>query len=127
MRGASASVVKSGWLFLFRIKRVPQAVFGIEILLGDTLDLGGGVLPTTPGYADHGFVAEFDADGNLVASVSIGHPSSLSLELPKLALGGGGELFLQGKFWEAINLGNGPLLSNGNTDLFLARLDDMAP
>jgi hypothetical protein len=42
VRGARVISSKSEQLFLFRIKRITQAVLSVEVLLRDTLDLGGG-------------------------------------------------------------------------------------
>ena len=94
-----------------------------NILLGGYfltgLDLGGGVLASA-GLVD-AFVGKFDADGKHVWSQRFGDAEGqyvLGL-VTDLA----GNVFMTGGFQGKINPGNGALVSAGNADIFLARLD----
>ena len=84
-----------------------------------SLDLGGGTM-NSAGMVD-AFAAKLDPDGNHLWSQRFGDPQGQYVL--GLAVDPGGDLFLGGGFSGSIDLGKGPLLSAGDNDVFLARLD----
>jgi hypothetical protein len=94
-----------------------------SILLGgyfvSGLDLGGGML-TSAGLAD-AFVGKFDPDGKHLWSQRFGDPQGQYVQ--GLATDLAGNVFMTGGFQGTTNFGNGPLVSAGDADIFLARLD----
>ena len=84
----------------------------------DTVDFGGGLLESTGG--DDVFLAKYAPDGSHLFSASFGNS--------ELALGASlttdvDDVILTGSFQGTIDLGGGPVTSEGDHDLFIARFD----
>jgi len=99
-------------------------VFGSgSFVLGGTLwagtDLGGGVIASTGGLDP--FVAQYNANFFHQWSVVGGGPSSDSGR--DVARDLNGSVYLTGGFLDTANFGGGTLMSNGSSDLFLAKFD----
>ncbi len=84
-----------------------------------SLELGGGVM-TSAGLVD-AFVGKFDPDGKHVWSQRFGDPQGQYVL--GLATDLAGNVYMSGGFQGTINPGNGQLISAGDADVFLARLD----
>jgi len=84
-----------------------------------SLDLGGGTM-NSAGTVD-AFAAKFDPDGAHLWSQRFG--DAQGQYVLGLAADPSGDLFLGGGFSGSIDLGKGPLMSAGDNDVFLARLD----
>ena len=67
------------------------------------------------------FVAKFDSSGNLLWDKSFG--DAADQKQASLALDASGNIFLGGSFPGQIDFGGGALVSMGDDDLFLAKLD----
>lgn len=99
---------------------------GDVFLLGDfggVIDLGGGALPSASGI--DGFLATLDGAGHHTWSKSFGLAAQFNLQYStSIAVGGGGDIVVTGYFGSEIDLGGGPLTSNAQAAIFLAKLDD---
>jgi hypothetical protein len=105
-----------------RSERVVVDAQGDVLLTGtftSTIDFGGGVL-TSEGMRD-AFVVELDGDtGEHVFSLQIGGPGDdygFGIDLD-----GAGNIVIGGRFQDTIDIG-GPLSSNGDKDIYLAKLN----
>lgn len=83
-----------------------------------TIDFGGGTL-TSAGGADI-FIAKFDPDGNHLWSKRFGDAEYESGSL--VAVGGSGGIVISGVFRGGVDFGGGVLTSEGENDIFLAKL-----
>jgi hypothetical protein len=83
-----------------------------------TMDLGGGPL-TSAGNVDI-FVAKLDSSGNHVWSKRFGD-ASVSV-VSATAIDSAGNVVVAGGFGGTLDFGNGPLVSAGGHDVFLAKL-----
>ena len=104
----------------------PQAVAfdpAGHILLGGyffvSLDLGGGVM-NSAGMVD-AFIGKFDADGVHQWSQRFGDANGQYVL--GLVTDAASNVYAGGGFQGTLNLGNGPLVSAGNADVFLARFE----
>lgn len=98
---------------------------GDIVITGDywgELDFGGGALPCKgfPGNP-RAFVAKLGRDGEHRWSRCFGDGSQQ--QIGGIAAGAGGDVFVTGYFYGAIDFGSGPVDSGGNSDQFVARLD----
>jgi hypothetical protein len=86
---------------------------------GDTVDFGGGPLT---GALDI-YVAKFDPSGAHVWSKSFGSPlfEDFGTDIDADATGG---VIVTGRFGDTVSFGGTPLTSVGETDIFLAKLDN---
>jgi hypothetical protein len=84
-----------------------------------SIDLGGGVI-TSNGLEDV-FVARFDSMGGHVWSA--GHGGAGVDKGFAIGVGPGDTLYLGGDFEATIDFGGGPLVSAGNKDVYVAKLD----
>ncbi|MBI4703197.1 MAG: hypothetical protein HY744_18935, partial [Deltaproteobacteria bacterium] len=83
------------------------------------IDFGGGPLAAAGDWDI--FVAKLDPNGNHVWSKRFGGPA---FDMPRsISLDAGGNLLLAGEFEKALDFGGGPLLSAGDRDVFVAKLD----
>lgn len=85
----------------------------------EDIDFGGAPL-TSAGNSDI-FVAMLDPDGGHVWSESFG--STGAQEAVSVAVDPSGNLLLAGYFSGSLDFGDGPMVSKGKTDVFLAKLD----
>ena len=81
------------------------------------LDLGGGKMKSAGG--SDGFIGKLTAAGQHVWSIRLG--DSQLQYVAAVGVGPAGEVIVGGHFEGALNPGNGPLVSAGGTDLFLAQ------
>ncbi len=88
-------------------------------LYGPGIDLGGGMLHSA-GWGDV-LLAQLDADGNHLWSRSAGDLGHQ--ELRAIAATPDGGLVIAGGLEGSLDLGDGPLISAGTRDAFVARLD----
>jgi hypothetical protein len=84
------------------------------------IDLGGGPLWGNKGSVDV-FLARLDASGKHVWSKRYG--DSLGQWIHDIAAHPAGGVVIAGRFEGTIDLGDGPLVSGGGTDAFVARID----
>lgn len=84
-----------------------------------SIDFGGGSLASAGGTDV--YLAKLDTFGNHVWSERFGDGSSQSASA--LAIDASGAIYVLGTFWGTLDLGDGPLLSSGLNDAFLARFD----
>jgi hypothetical protein len=98
-----------------------------EIIVGGlffgTIDFGGGVLdaPKVKSLVDGRlFLARFDAEGKHLWSTRFGKATAKGVQI---AVEEGGGFVLGGSFRGTLDFGGGPLTSEGNEDIYLARLD----
>jgi len=85
-----------------------------------SVDFGGG--PLTSAVNTDVFLAKLDPRGQHVWSERYG--SSIRAQEPSgLAIGPDGHLVLVGSFWDTIDFGGGELSSEGDSDVFTAKLD----
>jgi hypothetical protein len=96
----------------------PQGTISITGVLQGTIDFGGGPL-TNVGGGDM-FVANFDASGAHVWSRRYGDPAAQSGKA--VAIDSTGATCLTGLMQGPADFGNGPLLTFGGEDIFLAKL-----
>jgi hypothetical protein len=85
-----------------------------------TVDYGGGMLESDGNYDI--FAAKFDPDGNHVWSRQFGDTGD-DQGGRDIAFVGSGDVTMGGEFYGAVDFGGGPLVSAGDTDIFLAKLD----
>ena len=83
------------------------------------LDLGGAPLISAGEYDI--FLALFNAEGQHIWSRSFGDASNDKAR--DLAVSAEGDILLSGDFFQTIDFGGGPLISEGDKDAFLARFD----
>jgi hypothetical protein len=94
---------------------------GNVILVGSSqsvIDFGGGALPNAG--EDDVFVVKLDPDGKHVWSKQFGASSKQFGE--SVAVDGGGNVVLSGRFEVSIDFGAGPLISSGTSDIFITKL-----
>jgi hypothetical protein len=84
-----------------------------------TVDFGGGGL-TSAGSSDF-FVARYNGAGDHVWSKRFGGTGFDAAE--DVAVDDSGNVYVTGSFSGTIDLGGGPLVSNGGSDIFVAKLD----
>jgi hypothetical protein len=87
----------------------------------DTIDFGSGPLATAGGRDM--FVAKFSSAGKLGWSKSFGGVGPTSIAGASIAVDKAGGITLFGNFSSSIDLGGGPLTSDGSNDIFVAKLD----
>ncbi len=89
----------------------------------DAVDFGGGEISTdTLGSV---FVARFSADGVHRSSMGFGATTSFSIGATSVAVDATGNTYFTGTFEKSIDLGNGPLTSEGRADIFMASYDSL--
>ena len=86
-----------------------------------TVDFGGGPL-TSAGDSDL-YVAKLDALGNHIWSKRFGNAELQST--CSVAVDGVGNVLLAGDFYGTIDFGGGPLISAGDSDIFVAKFDPL--
>ncbi len=86
-------------------------IYGIDI------DLGAGLVTSQGG--NDAFIAKYDALGNHLWSKTFGDPSTQTADT--VATDSAGNVIALGIFSGTINLGGGPLVSAGGTDLYLVK------
>lgn len=94
------------------------AGFFVDIAAG-SIDFGGGPLPSA-GSSD-AFVAKLDPDGDHVWSRSYGDPDSQ--DAAGVAVDPADNVIATGAFFGEVDFGGGPLVSAGDNDVFLLKLD----
>lgn len=85
-----------------------------------SLDVGGGEM-VGQGDSIDVFVAKFTPEGEHAWSVYFGDDTEQ--EARAVAVDAGGNVYVGGSFQGTIDPGNGPLVSAGSSDVFLAKLD----
>jgi hypothetical protein len=86
-----------------------------------TVDFGRGALVSAGGQDL--FAAKFDAAGATLWSRRFGDATRIYETVPVSAVDGAGNVLLSGSFEGTIDFGNGPLVSAGGEDVFVAKLD----
>jgi len=83
------------------------------------MDFGGGPLVSQGG--DDAFVVKLDAGGQHLWSKSFGDASGQKVN--GIAVDGSGNVVVTGQLSGSIDIGGGPLVSQGGDDVFAAKLD----
>ncbi len=83
----------------------------------DSIDFGGGMIFATG--TTNGFLARFTADGDHLWSLNIGGSGSEYAD--RLVEDSAGNIILVGSFFTEVDLGDGPLISAGTSDVFVAK------
>ncbi|MCK6550455.1 SBBP repeat-containing protein [Myxococcota bacterium] len=87
-----------------------------------SIDLGGGALTTSnTGLAKDQFVAKLDAAGNHLWSRQ--YSATLYMTPSSLAVDCAGNVYLAGWYDGVVDFGGGPLVSAGNNEIYLVKLD----
>jgi hypothetical protein len=95
---------------------------GNVVLVGwflGSVDFGGGLFTSTD--ADDAFIATFDADGNPLWSRQFS--GTRSQDAASVAVDAAQNILVSGFFQDTIDLGGGPLTSEGNYEQFVAKFD----
>lgn len=88
-----------------------------------TIDFGGGSLENPNELGSKVFMAKFDSAGNHLMSKMFGNAGDMHMQ--EIALDPAGNIILVGNYSKSFDLGGGPLLTYGGTDIFLAKLDPL--
>lgn len=102
--------------------QVAMAPGGAALLAGEfvgALDFDDDSLQSAGGT--DGFVARWSASGNPSWAIPIGDAAEQSA--PRIAVSMSGDVLVVGGFHGAVDLGGGPLISAGDDDVFVAKLD----
>lgn len=96
----------------------PSGNLVLSATLVGTATFGASMLSLNNG----GYVAHIDAAGNALGATGYEGAGSNLYVPPRLGVDGGGNIFLAGGFETTVDLGQGPLVSAGGSDVFVANL-----